>query len=61
MDTKNYIDIDRHIEDARADMHSDMGVDERRAAESVLARLIAERDETFAQWRAGPEWERVPF
>lgn len=61
MRTHNYIDIDREIEEMRAELRNAAGVDERRAGEAVLARLIAERDAMLAEWRASPEWDKLPF
>lgn len=61
MDTHHHIDIDGHIEEMRTELHSAADGDERRWTEAALARLIAARDAMFAEWRADPDWDKLPF
>lgn len=61
MRTKNYIDIDQHIEELRAELRNAVYPDERRWTEAALAKAIAERDAMLAEWRSDPDWDKIPF
>ncbi|WP_122523159.1 hypothetical protein [Pannonibacter phragmitetus] len=61
MRTKNYINIDRDIEELRAELRNAVYPEERHWTKVALARLIAERDAMLAEWRADPDWDKLPF
>lgn len=61
MRTHNHIDIDRDIEELRAELRNAVYDDERHWTEAALAKLIAERDAMIAEWRSDPDWDKLPF
>lgn len=61
MRTHNHINIDRDIEELRAELRNAVDRDERRWTEATLAKLVAERDAMLAEWRADPDWDTLPF
>lgn len=61
MRTKNFLDIDYVIEYRREALHNAANELERRLSEELLAEAIAERDAAIDEWRASPEWDKIPF
>ncbi|MBB6469192.1 hypothetical protein HNQ96_005081 [Aminobacter lissarensis] len=57
MRTHNYINIDQHIEELRAELRNAVYRDERLWTEAALAKAIAERDAMLAEWRNDPDWD----
>jgi len=61
MDTRNHIDIDRHIKEMQAELRRAVGAEERHRTAAALAKLVAEPDLMLAELRASRDWNDPPF